>query len=216
MKKTFAPAMWQSPYPVALGVTQGRWCDTADQYKRWAVQQTWCAKTLAERRDIPAWWKDGPDVHVCEVRTYDNTRTCTGSYYPKLHDHLRTFREKIDGPIVAMLAGWENHRRWTGGDYFPVFDADQAKPVIQQLRQDGFRPFFFLSGLVLHVSERGPRRRRDCRGAEVPGVVCRGRKQRQTERVRAERIQPGRRLEAAFLPVLRERAADETVLLRRD
>jgi hypothetical protein len=139
--------VWHSPYPVAVGVTQGRWCETADQYKRWAVQQTWCAPTLAERRDIPAWWKDGPDVHVCEVRTYDKTRTCTGSYYPKLHDHLRTFREKIDGPIVAMLAGWENHRRWTGGDYFPVFAADQAAPVIQQLRQDGFRPFFFLSGL---------------------------------------------------------------------
>ena len=115
--------LWQSPYPIAIGVTQGRWCDTADQYKRWALQQKWCAQTLAERRDIPAWWKEGPDVHVCEVRTYDNTRTCTGSYYPKLHDHLRTFREKIDGPVVAMLAGWENHRRWTGGDYFPVFDA---------------------------------------------------------------------------------------------
>ncbi len=139
--------VWQSPYPVALGVTQGRWCDTADQYKRWAVQQKWCAKTLAQRRDIPAWWKDGPDVHVCEVRTYDGTRTCTDSYYPKLHEHLRTFRDKIDGPIVAMLAGWENHRRWTGGDYFPIFAADQARPVIQQLRQDGFRPFFFLSGL---------------------------------------------------------------------
>jgi len=141
------PGLWQSPYPVALGVTQGRWCDTADQYKRWALQQKWCARTLAQRADIPAWWKDGPDVHVCEVRTYDSSRTCTGSYYPKLHDHLRTFREKIDGPVVAMLAGWENHRRWTGGDYFPVFDAEQARSVIQQLRQDGFRPFFFLSGL---------------------------------------------------------------------
>jgi len=146
-EKDVRAGVWQSPYPVALGVTQGRWCDTADQYKRWALQQKWCAQTLAERRDVPAWWKDGPDVHVCEVRSYDSTRTCTGSYYPKLHDHLRTFRGKIDGPIVAMLAGWENHRRWTGGDYFPVFDADQARPVIQQLRQDGFRPFFFLSGL---------------------------------------------------------------------
>lgn len=146
---------WQSPYPVALGVTHGRWCDTADQYKRWAVQQPWCATTLAERGDIPAWWKAGPDVHVCEVRTYAHTRTCTGSYYPRLHEHLRTFRDKIDGPIVAMLAGWENHRRWTGGDYFPVFDAGQARPVIQQLRQDGFRPFFFLSGLFSTYRNEG-------------------------------------------------------------
>lgn len=159
-----AAGAWQSPYPVALGVTQGTWHDTADQYKQWAVRQKWCAKPLAERRDIPAWWKDGPDVHVCEVRTYDNQRTCTGSYYPKLQDHLRTFRDKIDGPIVAMLAGWENHRRWTGGDYFPVFDPDNARQVIARLKQDGFRPFFFLSGLFYTYRNEG----RD--GGEIPAA----------------------------------------------
>ena len=155
---------WESPYPVALGVTQGTWCDTADQYKQWAVRQAWCAKRLVERDDIPAWWKDGPDVHVLEVRTYDGTRTCTGSYYPKLLDHLRTFREKIDGPVVPMLAGWENHRRWTAGDYFPVFDADNARRVIPQLKQDDFRPFFFLSGLFSTFRNEG----RD--GGEVPAA----------------------------------------------
>jgi hypothetical protein len=128
------------------------------------VRQPWCAKKLAERDDIPAWWKAGPAVHVCEVRTYDNTRTCTGSYYPRLQDHLRTFREKIDGPVVPMLAGWENHRRWTGGDYFPVFDAEHAQSLLPQLKQDGFRPFFFLSGLFYTYRNEG----RD--GAEIPAA----------------------------------------------
>ncbi|MCX6906492.1 MAG: DUF6259 domain-containing protein [Verrucomicrobia bacterium] len=159
-----AAGVWQSPYPVALGVTQGRWCNTADQYKQWAVRQKWCAKTLAARRDIPAWWKDGPDVHVCEVRTYDGTRSCTGSYYPKLQDHLRAFREKINGPIVPMLGGWENHRRWTGGDYFPVFDAENARRIIPQLKQDGFRSFFYLSGLFYTYWNEG----RD--GGEIPAA----------------------------------------------
>ncbi len=153
--KEFSPGIWQSPYPVAIGVTQGTWCDTADQYKRWAVRQTWCAKTLAQRHDIPAWWKDGPDVHVCSVRTYDKRRICTGSYYPQLDNHLQHFRDKIDGTVVAMLADWENHRRWTGGDYFPIFDVRQARPTIQQLRQDGFRPFFFLSGLYFTYWNEG-------------------------------------------------------------
>ncbi|MBN1346689.1 MAG: hypothetical protein JXQ73_28620 [Phycisphaerae bacterium] len=155
---------WQSPYPIALGVTQGMWCDSADRYKQWAVRQPWCAKKLVERDDIPTWWKAGPAVHVCEVRTYDATRTCIGSYYPKLPDHLRTFREKIDGPVVPMLAGWENHRRWTAGDYFPVFDADNARRAISQLKQDGFRPFFFLSGLFFTYRNEG----RD--GGEVPAA----------------------------------------------
>ncbi|NUQ62692.1 MAG: hypothetical protein HUU20_09395 [Pirellulales bacterium] len=146
---------WESPYPVALGVTQGAWCNSADQYKRWAEKQSWCARKLVDRDDIPTWWKNGPAVHVVEVRTYDNTRTCTGSYYPKLADHLRMLREKIDGPVVPMLAGWENHRRWTGGDYFPVFDADNARQVISQLKQEGLRPFFFLSGFFFTYRNEG-------------------------------------------------------------
>lgn len=146
---------WESPYPVALGVTHGRWYDTADQYKRWAVRQPWCARKLAERDDIPAWWKQGPDVHVVCVRTYDSQRQCNGSYYPKLLEHLRTLRQKIGGPIVAMLAGWENHRRWTAGDYFPIFDQQNALPVIAQIKQEGFRPFLFLSGLYFTFWNEG-------------------------------------------------------------
>ena len=151
-----AGAVWQSPYPVALGVTQGTWCDTTDQYKQWAVRQKWCLQKLAERSDIPAWWKAGPDVHVCEVRTYDRTRTCTGSFYPQLPDYLRAWRTKIDGPVVAMLSGWENHRRWTAGDYFPIFEATNAQPILTRLRQDGFRPFFYLSGLFYTFRNAGP------------------------------------------------------------
>lgn len=156
---------WQSPYPVAIGATAGTWCNTADQYKRWAIRQPWCAKTVNERKDIPDWWKSGPDVHVCEVRTYDDKRTCNGSYYPRLLDHLRTFRQKIDGPIVAMLAGWENHRRWTAGDYFPIFDSDNAKRAIAAMREEGFRPFFFLSGLYYTHRNEG----RD--GGEIPSAA---------------------------------------------
>jgi hypothetical protein len=142
-----AEIRWESPYPVAFGVTQGTWCDSADLYKSWAVRQPWCARTLVQRSDIPAWWKQGADVYTCEVRRYDGRRTCTGSYYPELLEHLDTWQRKIEGPLVAMLAGWENHRRWTAGDYFPVFDAPRARQVIAQLHQREIRPFFFLSGL---------------------------------------------------------------------
>ena len=146
---------WIAPYPVALGTTQGTWCDSADLYKRWALKQPWCAKTLTQRDDIPDWWKKGPDVHVCEMRIYGKDRACTGSYYPSMMEHLRTYRAKIDGPVVAMLAGWENHRRWTAGDYFPVFDQQHAREVITQMRGEGIRPFFFLSGLYYTYENEG-------------------------------------------------------------
>ncbi len=143
---------WKSPYDVAVGVTQGTWYDTADRYKQWAVEQPWCARTLTQRTDVPQWWKNGPAVHVLEARTYDSSRTCNGSYYPQLLKHLRTFREKIGGPVVPMLAGWENHRRWTAGDYFPIFDAESASgpdPVARGRFSSIRFPFRF----VLHVSQ---------------------------------------------------------------
>ncbi len=155
---------WESPYPVAIGVTQGTWQESADQYKQWAVLQPWCARKLTEREDIPTWWKNGPAVHVLEVRTYDDSRACNGSYYPQVLHHIRTFRDKIDGPVVPMLAGWENHRRWTAGDYFPVFDAENAQRVLGQLRDEGFRPFVFLSGLFFTFRNEG----RD--GEDIPAA----------------------------------------------
>ena len=149
-------SQWQSPYEVALGVTSGTWQQTADIYKRWSVRQPWCAKTLDKRDDIPDYWKQGPCIHTVEMRTYDpKTRLCDGSYYPKLDEHLRLFREKVDGPVVPMLPGWENHRRWTAGEYFPVFDQQQAKDVLARIRGDGFRPFVFLSGMYFTFQNEG-------------------------------------------------------------
>ncbi|MHB8897153.1 MAG: DUF6259 domain-containing protein [Thermoguttaceae bacterium] len=155
---------WQSPYEVATGVTSGTWQHTADLYKRWAQRQSWCARRLSQRDDIPELWKRGPCVHTVEVRTYGRDRLCSGSYYAELPEHLRRLRERIDGPVIPMLAGWENHRRWTAGDYFPLFDEAIAAPALQTLRADGFPPFVFLSGLCYTFENEG----RD--GGPVPGA----------------------------------------------
>jgi hypothetical protein len=146
---------WESPYPCTVGVTQGTWCDTADLYKAWASRQTWCQRQVHERDDIPAWWKAGPLVHVCCVREYDAKGVQTGSFYPKLGGHVEALRRQVDGDLVLMLAGWEQHRRWSGGDYFPIYDETTARPVISALRNRGVRPFLFLSGLFWTFDNEG-------------------------------------------------------------
>ena len=148
-------AQWKSPYETALGVTAGPWQQTADLYKRWAIRQAWCVKTLAQRDDVPTFWKQGCCIHTCEVRTYGANRLCSGSYYPELPAHLRALRDRIGGPVVPMLPGWENHRRWTAGAYFPIFDAPRATTTLGQLRQDGLRPFVYLSGLFYTFQNEG-------------------------------------------------------------
>ena len=146
---------WHGPYQTALGVTSGTWYQTADIYKKWALAQAWCAKPLTQRADIPGYWKAGVCIHTCEVRTYDSARLCNGSYYAQLNDHLRTLRTRINGPVMPMLPGWENHRRWTAGDYFPIFDEGQAVGVLKHLRQEDFRPFFYFSGLYYTFENEG-------------------------------------------------------------
>ena len=54
-----------------------------------------------------------------------------------------------------MLPGWEDHRRWTAGAYFPVFDEERAKTVLAKLNADGLRPFVYLSGLNFTYRNEG-------------------------------------------------------------
>ena len=146
---------WVSPYQVVLGVTSGTWQKTADIYKKWALNQYWCTKTLAEKDDIPEYWKQGPCAYTVEVRKYDKNKYCNGSLYPDLLNHLQSFRRYIDWPVMPFLAGWENYRRWTGGAYFPVFDEIHAKEAIRQIRKDNFQPFIYLSGFCYTFRNQG-------------------------------------------------------------
>ena len=74
---------------------------------------------------------------------------------PGLLQTLRLLKSQTGGPIVAMLADWENHRRFTAGDSFPVFDEKNALKTIPQITAEGFRPFFYLSGLNYTFENKG-------------------------------------------------------------
>ena len=50
---------FEATYPVSVGIFHGDWYTAARIYRRWAIQQPWCAKgTLAERDDLPDWFKE--------------------------------------------------------------------------------------------------------------------------------------------------------------
>ncbi len=147
---------WDAPYDVVFGITRGTWQQTADIYKKWAVKQPWCSKTLVQRDDIPGWWKNAPCIHTYYMRS-------KGSAYPRLLQHLKSLRTRIGGPVVPRLGSWENYRSWTAGAYFPVFDEQRAREVLPQVREEGFLPFVFLSGLYYTFNNEGPE------GSLVPG-----------------------------------------------
>jgi hypothetical protein len=58
---TFAGQDFNLPYDVVVGPYQGDWYDACQRYRAWAQKQFWCSKgKLAQRQDIPAWYKHTP------------------------------------------------------------------------------------------------------------------------------------------------------------
>jgi hypothetical protein len=62
------------PYDIVIGAFEGDWIDACGVYREWALQQRWCARgPLAERDDIPQWFRDlgawfvgAPSEHAVE------------------------------------------------------------------------------------------------------------------------------------------------------
>jgi len=89
------------------------------------------------------------------VRTYDpRTRLCNGSYYPKLREHLETFREKIDGPVVRCCPAG---RTTAGGRPANTSrSSTRSRPRACWRRFAGtVSPFPYLSGLFYTFQNEG-------------------------------------------------------------
>ncbi|MFQ6098545.1 MAG: DUF6259 domain-containing protein, partial [Armatimonadota bacterium] len=95
------------------------WRDAADIYKRWAERQHWCARTYAERDDVPDWMKAGPAM-VRFSRSWlarpELVRKWLDAYW---REHFPS-----DVPLIVAYWGWEKVATWVAPDYFPVYPSD--------------------------------------------------------------------------------------------
>ena len=123
----FAPGSFEMDYEVALtsfnSPDAGRstnWRDGADIYKQWAQKQPWCARTFAQRDDVPDWLKSGPAM-VRFGRSWlgqpELIRRWLTEYWAK---HFP------DPPhLITAYWGWEKVASWVTPDYFPVYPSDE-------------------------------------------------------------------------------------------
>jgi len=130
----YASRSFALDYATTLGVVRtsdpGRatdWRDAADRYKKWALTQPWCARTYAQRDDVPPWMKAGPAM----VRF---TRTWLGD--PNRIDRwLRLYWRKFFGhntPLIIAYWGWEKVDTWVSPDYFPFYPSDEQFAALAQ------------------------------------------------------------------------------------
>ncbi len=99
--------------------TSTDWRDAADIYKRWAVQQAWCRRTLKQRDDLPTWLREGPAM-VRFNRTWLRRP-------PTIESWLTEYWKKQfpdNTPLVIAYWGWEKVDTWITPDYFPVYPSD--------------------------------------------------------------------------------------------
>lgn len=132
------------------------WRDAADIYKAWALKQPWCARTLAQRDDMPDWLKEGPAmVRFRRRHTY---------YQPNVrleyHRDWYSRPDQIDGwlkgywqkhfpevPLIATFWGWEQVASWISPHYFPPYPSEEGlRQRVKAVRDAGVHPFFWPSG----------------------------------------------------------------------
>ena len=145
----FTSQRWSLDYDVVQTVFRSPdparptdWRDAADLYKQWAVQQPWCARSYAQRRDIPAWMKAGPAMvrfNRAWLASPERLRKWLDEYWGKYFPGQR--------PLIIAYWGWEKVQTWITPDYFPVFPSDEQFARLQQFgRARNGHAFFWPSG----------------------------------------------------------------------
>ena len=135
-------------YDVVLRTFRGDWRDAAAIYKTWAMKQPWCAKTLAERDDIPQFLKEGSGIIIHPVWHPGARAKVTGERLEKLPDLMDAYREKTGlAHMIFVPYGWENRGTWAGINYFPSIPSDELwVKANAELRKRGHRTAFLTSG----------------------------------------------------------------------
>ena len=116
------------------------WRDAADRYRAWAWTRHWCAKTLTQRDDLPAWLKDAPAM----VMFFRGWMSESGPIERWLTEFWQKHYPKA--PLITAYWGWEKRGMWVS-DYFPVYPSDeQFSRLVARTREFGCHAFPWPSG----------------------------------------------------------------------
>ncbi len=96
------------------------WRDAADIYKRWALEQPWCAVPYAQRPDVPDWMKAAPAMIRFSRDWLGKPERVEGW----LNDYWQKHFSAV--PLVVALWGWEREGSWVSPKYFPPYPSEEG------------------------------------------------------------------------------------------
>lgn len=147
----------QIDYDIAMGVYGGDWYDAAQIYRDWAVEEaTWTADPIAERSDIPTWFRDiclwwtpGFDESVpwgTREQVEDDDMMDTVSFIRKLH-------ERFPVPTGVHWYRWHQTPFDTDyPDYFPTVPG--FKDAVQALQSSDIHVMPYINGRIADPNSR--------------------------------------------------------------
>lgn len=149
---------WHTEYDVAIGTFRGDWQTAADIYKKWALKQPWCRRTLAQRvagGDVPRWLTEPSLFYAYSLRGEVEPKKI-GNRLPWVPQQAAAWRDLLGGPTTFMLMSWEKLGPWIAPDYFPPFGGERDfKAATAALHANGHRTLVFLSGLNWTLRKQG-------------------------------------------------------------
>jgi hypothetical protein len=148
------------PYDVVLGTFTGDWRDAAGIYKKWAVQQPWCAKRISQRTDIPVYFREGSAL-LCVPYLHEKVqyKLFPFDHVNKLPEVAAEYQKRMQMPHIGFAPfGWENRGAWAGINYFPARPSDEIwRNVNTELHKKGNFTFVLPSGFSWVVKRRETR-----------------------------------------------------------
>lgn len=113
-------------YDCVVRPFQGDWWDACQIYRQWAIQQRWCRKgPLADRDDIPKWYKEAPLYLMTDSYAKPENVTAT-------RDHYLQF---LKWAGVSLPCNW-----YTWKEYHPQLTTYNVPFIRATGRSTGTRP----------------------------------------------------------------------------
>ena len=120
--------------------TPADWRDAADIHKQWAVTQPWCARTVAQRQDIPDWLKRGCVRVQWDLRTDGKPKAAADWVERHWNTHFAPL------PPFVTFFGFEHAGSWVAPKYVPFYPSDEAfRDATRRIRGTAGHVFLFPS-----------------------------------------------------------------------
>jgi len=116
------------------------WRDAADLHKQWALTQPWCARTVAQRQDIPDWIRRGTVRLQWDLRTDGPPKAAADWVAQHWDTHFASL------PPFVTFFGFEHTGSWVAPKYVPFYPSDEEfVAAARRIRDLGGHVFLFPS-----------------------------------------------------------------------